>query len=71
MRDEPSFIGKLSFVRAPLESRISLSPAMAAGKEKARADILNQVPVDIQMALILLYILMVGVNPDGVIDRPI
>lgn len=65
-RDEPSFIGESSFVRAPLNSRVSLSPAMAGSKGKARADSLDRVPVDIQEALILedlLYVLMVRCLP--------
>ena len=61
-QDEPSFIGESSFVHAPLNSRVSLSPAVVNGKGKARADSLDRIPIDIQEALILedlLFVLMV------------
>ncbi|KAH8079060.1 Spc98 family-domain-containing protein [Cristinia sonorae] len=64
-RDEPSFIGESSFVRAPLNSRVSFSPGMASGKGKARADSLDRVPVDIQEALILEDLLFVLLGIPG------
>ncbi|THU90397.1 gamma-tubulin complex component 2 [Dendrothele bispora CBS 962.96] len=57
--DEPSFIAETSFVRAPLNSRVSSTSA--APKGKSRNDSLDHLPIDIQEALILedlLYILM-------------
>ncbi|CAK5280946.1 unnamed protein product [Mycena citricolor] len=60
-RDEPSFIAETSFVRAPLNSRVSSSSAMPKIKGKAKQEPLQNVSVDIQEALILedmLYILM-------------
>ena len=60
--EEPSFIEEASFVRAPLNSRVSLSPAVVMGKGKGKAESLDRVPVEIQEALILedlLFVLMV------------
>ncbi|KAL4250163.1 Spindle pole body component [Abortiporus biennis] len=60
-RDEPSFIAETSFVRAPLNSRVSLSPSVTNHKGKGRAESLDRVPVDIQEAMILedlLFVLM-------------
>lgn len=60
--DEPSFIEEASFVRAPLNSRVSMSPAVTIGKGKGKAESLDRVPVEIQEALILedlLFVLMV------------
>ncbi|KAJ7491219.1 gamma-tubulin complex, DGRIP84/SPC97 component [Mycena latifolia] len=58
---EPSFIAEMSFVRAPLNSRVSSASAIPKIKGKAKQEPLDNVPVDIQEALILedmLYILM-------------
>ncbi|KAJ7722292.1 gamma-tubulin complex, DGRIP84/SPC97 component [Mycena maculata] len=58
---EPSFIAETSFVRAPLNSRVSSVSVIPKAKGKAKQEPLDNVPVDIQEALILedmLYILM-------------
>jgi hypothetical protein len=59
---EPSFIAETSFVRAPLNSRVGASASIPKAKGKAKEDVLDSLPVDIQEALILedlLYVLMV------------
>jgi gamma-tubulin complex component 2 len=59
---EPSFIAETSFVRAPLNSRVSSTAGIPKAKGKAKQEPLDNVPVDIQETLILedmLYILMV------------
>ncbi|OJA13580.1 hypothetical protein AZE42_09873 [Rhizopogon vesiculosus] len=58
---EPSFIAETSFVRAPLNSRVGSSASIPKAKGKAKEDVLDSLPVDIQEALILedlLYVLM-------------
>ncbi|KAJ7281847.1 Spc98 family-domain-containing protein [Mycena rebaudengoi] len=58
---EPSFIAETSFVRAPLNSRVSSVSAIPKAKGKGKQEQLDNVPVDIQEALILedmLYVLM-------------
>ncbi|KAG1733900.1 Spc98 family-domain-containing protein [Suillus paluster] len=58
---EPSFIAEISFVRAPLNSRVGASASIPKSKGKTREDVLDNLPVDIQEALILedlLYVLM-------------
>ncbi|KAG6864736.1 hypothetical protein C0991_007478 [Blastosporella zonata] len=59
---EPSFIAETSFVRAPLNSRVSSVSAAPKSKGKAKQhDSLDRVPLEIQEALILedlLYVLM-------------
>ncbi|KAJ8596832.1 hypothetical protein M405DRAFT_725573 [Rhizopogon salebrosus TDB-379] len=58
---EPSFIAETSFVRAPLNSRVGASASIPKAKGKAKEDVLDSLPVDIQEALILedlLYVLM-------------
>ncbi|KAF7323238.1 Spindle pole body component [Mycena chlorophos] len=58
---EPSFLAETSFVRAPLNSRVSSVSAPPNAKGKARLEPLDHVPLEIQEALILedmLYILM-------------
>lgn len=62
-RDEPSFISETSFVRAPLNSRVSMSPSVSLSKGKAKAEALDRVSIEIQEALILedlLFVLMVS-----------
>lgn len=57
-RSEPSFIAETSFVKAPLNSRVS---SVSKGKAKQQ-DTLDRVPLDIQQALVLedlLYVLTV------------
>lgn len=57
---EPSFIAETSFVRAPLNSRVSIGAAPPKPKGKATAT-LEHVPLDVQEALVLedlLYVLM-------------
>ncbi|KIK68968.1 hypothetical protein GYMLUDRAFT_153001 [Collybiopsis luxurians FD-317 M1] len=64
--DEPSFIAETSFVKAPLNSRVSLGNAMPNNKGKARQETLDHIPIDIQEAIILedlLYVLM-GIEGD-------
>ncbi|KAJ4490401.1 Spc98 family-domain-containing protein [Lentinula aciculospora] len=60
--DEPSFIAETSFVKAPLNSRVSLGGnTIANNKEKAKQQSLDHVPLDVQEAMILedlLYVLM-------------
>ncbi|KAG5642265.1 hypothetical protein DXG03_003342 [Asterophora parasitica] len=60
--NEPSFIAETSFVRAPLNSRVSSVSAAPKAKGKARQhDSLDRVPLEVQEALILedlLYVLM-------------
>ncbi|KAJ7063541.1 gamma-tubulin complex, DGRIP84/SPC97 component [Mycena amicta] len=58
---EPSFLAETSFVRAPLNSRVSSVSAAPNLKGKAKQEPLDHVPLEIQEALILedmLYILM-------------
>ncbi|KAG1807701.1 Spc98 family-domain-containing protein [Suillus variegatus] len=58
---EPSFIAETSFVRAPLNSRVGASASIPKMKGKGKEDVLDNLPVDIQEALILedlLYVLM-------------
>ncbi|KAF7305147.1 Spindle pole body component [Mycena kentingensis (nom. inval.)] len=58
---EPSFLAETSFVRAPLNSRVSSVSAPPNNKGKARQEPLDHVPLEIQEALILedmLYVLM-------------
>ena len=60
--EEPSFIAEMSFVRAPLNSRVTSNPALPKGKGKAKQDSLDRMPLEIQEAVILedlLYVLMV------------
>lgn len=52
-RDEPSFIEEASFIRAPLNSRVSMSPAVLNTKGKARMESLDRVSVELQEAMIL------------------
>lgn len=62
---EPSFIAETSFVRAPLNSRVGASASIPNVKGKAKEDVLNHLPVDVQEALILedlLYVLMVRLS---------
>ncbi|KAJ3984346.1 Spc98 family-domain-containing protein [Lentinula detonsa] len=60
--DEPSFIAETSFVKAPLNSRVSLGGnTIANHKGKAKQESLDHVPLDVQEAMILedlLYVLM-------------
>ncbi|KAJ3806505.1 Spc98 family-domain-containing protein [Lentinula aff. lateritia] len=59
---EPSFIAETSFVKAPLNSRVSLGGnAIGNSKGKAKQESLDHIPIDIQETLILedlLYVLM-------------
>lgn len=62
-QNEPSFIAETSFVRAPLNSRVSSTSAVPNAKGKAKQEPLDRIPLDIQEALILedlLYVLMVS-----------
>ncbi|KAJ3899285.1 Spc98 family-domain-containing protein [Lentinula edodes] len=60
--EEPSFIAETSFVKAPLNSRVSLGGnAIGNSKGKAKQESLDHIPIDIQETLILedlLYVLM-------------
>ncbi|GLB41061.1 putative spindle pole body component [Lyophyllum shimeji] len=60
--NEPSFIAETSFVRAPLNSRVSSVSAVPKAKGKAKQqESLDRVPLEVQEALILedlLYVLM-------------
>ncbi|KAF9074733.1 gamma-tubulin complex, DGRIP84/SPC97 component [Rhodocollybia butyracea] len=70
--DEPSFIAETSFVKAPLNSRVSLGNAMPNSKGKAKQESLDHVPIDIQEAIILedlLYVLM-GIEGDYIRFHP-
>jgi hypothetical protein len=61
--DEPSFIAETSFVRAPLNSRVTSNTAIPKAKGKAKQDSLDHMPLEIQEAVILedlLYVLMVS-----------
>ncbi|KAK7438063.1 gamma tubulin complex Spc97/GCP2 subunit Alp4 [Stygiomarasmius scandens] len=65
--EEPSFIAETSFVRAPLNSRVS-----STTKGKARHDSLEKLPIDIQESLILedlLYIL-IGIQGNYITYHP-
>ncbi|KAI0067099.1 hypothetical protein BV25DRAFT_1278971 [Artomyces pyxidatus] len=60
-RAEPSFIAEESFVRAPLNSRVVSGTAIPKTKGKAREEHLDDMPLEIQEAMILedlLYVLM-------------
>ncbi|KAE9402631.1 hypothetical protein BT96DRAFT_956235 [Gymnopus androsaceus JB14] len=70
--DEPSFIAETSFVKAPLNSRVSMGTAMPNSKGKAKQESLDHVPVDVQEAIILedlLYVLM-GIEGDYIRFHP-
>ncbi|KAJ7915528.1 Spc98 family-domain-containing protein [Mycena leptocephala] len=70
---EPSFIAETSFVRAPLNSRVSSTSGIPKAKGKAKQEPLNNVPVDIQEALILedmLYILRAGIEGTYITFHP-
>lgn len=62
--NEPSFIAETSFVRAPLNSRVSSVNVVPTAKGKAKQhESLDRVPLEVQEALILedlLYVLMVN-----------
>lgn len=61
-QNESSFIAETSFVRAPLNSRVSSVGAVPKTKGKAKQESLDRVPLEIQEAMILedlLYVLMV------------
>ncbi len=61
--NEPSFIAETSFVRAPLNSRVSSGAVPQKSKGKGKQESLDHVSVEIQEAMILedlLYVLMVG-----------
>ncbi|KAI5885633.1 uncharacterized protein SCHCODRAFT_02681692 [Schizophyllum commune H4-8] len=69
---EPSFIEETSFVRAPLNSRVTSGVASAIGKGKARQEALDHVPIEIQEAMILedlLYVLM-GIEGTHITHHP-
>ncbi|KAF8234521.1 hypothetical protein L208DRAFT_1359509 [Tricholoma matsutake] len=60
-QNESSFIAETSFVRAPLNSRVSSVGAVPKTKGKAKQESLDRVPLEIQEAMILedlLYVLM-------------
>lgn len=61
---EPSFVVETSFIRAPLNSRVEgKGPSRHSSKGKARRDSLENLPLDVQEAIILeelLFVLMVG-----------
>ncbi|KAG8835465.1 hypothetical protein FRC17_003032 [Serendipita sp. 399] len=59
---EPSFIAEQSFIRAPLNSRVA-SRIVPAKKGKAKAEPLENVPLDIQEAMILEDLLFVLMHP--------
>lgn len=73
--EQPSFIAETSFVRAPLNSRvssISISNNVPKAKGKAKQETLDNVPIDIQEAMILedlLYVLMVSTLVGSNADR--
>ena len=66
---EPSFIAEESFVRAPLNSRVSgLAQPSPKAKGKERAEKLDTLPLEVQEALILedlLFVLMVRIQAIG------
>ncbi|RDB26745.1 Spindle pole body component alp4 [Hypsizygus marmoreus] len=69
---EPSFIAETSFVRAPLNSRVSSMGALPKTKGKAKQESLDRVPLEIQEALVLedlLYVLM-GIEGSYVTFHP-
>jgi gamma-tubulin complex component 2 len=62
-QSEPSFIAETSFVRAPLNSRVSSIGAAPKVKGKAKQESLDRVPLEIQEAMLLedlLYVLIVS-----------
>jgi gamma-tubulin complex component 2 len=59
--DEPSFIAETSFVKAPLNSRVS---SISKGKGKQH-DSLDRVPLDVQQALVLEDLLYVLTGIEG------
>ncbi|KAF8664129.1 hypothetical protein AX16_000819 [Volvariella volvacea WC 439] len=72
--DEPSFIAEQSFVRAPLNSRVpttnaalgvGLSPSPSSSKGKAKQDVLDRVPLEIQEVLVLEDLLCVLMGIEG------
>ncbi|KAK7035772.1 spindle pole body component [Favolaschia claudopus] len=64
-QNEPSFIAETSFVRAPLNSRVSSVTGAPKSKGKARQEPLENVPVDIQEALILEDMLCILMGIEG------
>lgn len=68
-RSEPSFIAETSFVKAPLNSRVTSHSASTKGKGKAREDTsLSHVPIEVQEAMILedlLFVLSVSATSSG------
>ncbi|KAG8784774.1 hypothetical protein FRB91_006006 [Serendipita sp. 411] len=61
---EPSFIAEQSFIRAPLNSRVA-SRIVPAKKGKAKAEPLDNVPLDIQEAMILEDLLFALMGIEG------
>ena len=70
---EPSFIAEESFVRAPLNSRVVSGAGILKSKGKAKEEHLNELPLEVQEAVILedlLYVLMVwDIQPKVSISR--
>jgi hypothetical protein len=56
---EPSFIAEESFVRAPLNSRVVSNAGILKSKGKAKEEHLNEMPLEVQEAVILEDILYV------------
>ena len=72
-RDEPSFIEEASFIRAPLNSRVSMSPSVTNAKGKARMDSLDRVPIELQEAMVLedlLFALVVSISLSSKFAQP-
>ncbi|KAF8628827.1 hypothetical protein AX17_005888 [Amanita inopinata Kibby_2008] len=63
--NEPSFIAETSFVRAPLNSRVSSANPTPKSKGKAKQESLDRIPLDIQEALILEDLLYVLIGIEG------
>ncbi|PFH47040.1 hypothetical protein AMATHDRAFT_77395 [Amanita thiersii Skay4041] len=62
---EPSFIAETSFVRAPLNSRVSSLNATPKSKGKAKQESLDRIPLEVQEAFILEDLLYVLIGIEG------
>ncbi|KAI0320499.1 Spc98 family-domain-containing protein [Amylostereum chailletii] len=62
---EPSFIAEESFVRAPLNSRVVSGVGVPSGKGKTKQERLDNMPLDVQEAVILEDLLFVLMGIEG------
>ncbi|KAF8880566.1 Spc98 family-domain-containing protein [Infundibulicybe gibba] len=71
-QNEPSFIAETSFVRAPLNSRVSSATGVPKAKGKAKQESLDRVPLEVQEAMVLedlLFVLM-GIEGEHITFHP-